>query len=419
MRVGRGNRRRLRGAGLTLGALVLAGVAAACGTSGTPAGSTAGTGSATTAPRAPTGTGASAARANLAGDPTPPPIKHVWYIEFENEGTTQSFGDPAADPYLARTLPALGALLTQYYAVGHDSNDNYIAQISGQAPDQATQDDCGTWTAVTPGAVVPPYDQYSGNGCVYPASAQTLGNQLSDAGKSWTAYLQDMGNDPGRDHTVATSNGPACGHPAVGQVDDTERAVPSDQYAARHEGFMYFTAVTDHEAFCEQHILSFQPLTADLASATKTPAFSWITPNLCSDGHDSPCVTGAPGGFPQIDDFLETWIPKIMASPAYKANGLIIVTFDEGTTDTACCGETAGASASHPNAAEPGMGGPGGGDVGAVLISPFIKPGTVSATAYNHYSTLRSIEDIFGVSHLGDAAMPQVPAFGSDVYTRR
>ncbi len=63
------------------------------------------------------------------------------------------------------------------------------------------------------------------------------------------------------------------------------------------------------------------------------------------------------------------------------------------------------------------MGGPGGGRVGAVLISPFIKPGTVSTVDYNHYSSLRSIEDIFGVSHLGDAQQPQVKSFGLDVYT--
>jgi phosphatidylinositol-3-phosphatase len=63
------------------------------------------------------------------------------------------------------------------------------------------------------------------------------------------------------------------------------------------------------------------------------------------------------------------------------------------------------------------MPGPGGGRVGAVLLSPFIKPGTVSTVDYNHYSSLRSIEDLFGLTHLGDAAMPRVKSFGPDVYT--
>lgn len=64
------------------------------------------------------------------------------------------------------------------------------------------------------------------------------------------------------------------------------------------------------------------------------------------------------------------------------------------------------------------MDGPGGGDVGLVLLSPFIRPGTVSSVDYNHYSALRTIEDIFSLSHLGDAAMPQVKPFGRDVFTR-
>ena len=85
------------------------------------------------------------------GGTQPPPVKHVWYIDLENEGYAQSFGDPAADPYLATTLRSEGALLKNYYAVGHDSLDNYVAQVTGQAPDTATDNDCGVWTKFTPG----------------------------------------------------------------------------------------------------------------------------------------------------------------------------------------------------------------------------------------------------------------------------
>ena len=354
------------------------------------------------------------------GTPAPdqlPPIKHVWVIELENEGTSQSFGDPAADPYLATTLTSEGAYLQNYYAVGHDSLDNYIAQVTGQSPDVATDNDCGTWTRFSPGTVVAqPYHQLVGNGCVYPVSVPTLGNQLSARGYSWVDYNQDMGNDPTRDSTVETSQGPACGHPKTGAPDPTEGAEPADQFADRHEGFMYFKAVTGNQSFCDAHILSFQPLLKDLSSASTTPNFSWISPNLCDDGHDAPCANGDPGGLAQIDSFLSLWVPEIMASPAYK-NGVIMITFDEGSTSTACCGETSGKSPSHPNTAEPGMNGPGGGRVGAVLLSPFIKPGTVSTVDYNHYSMLRSIEDIFHLGHLGDAAMPEVKSFGPDVYT--
>ena len=78
----------------------------------------------------------------------------------------------------------------------------------------------------------------------------------------------------------------------------------------------------------------------------------------------------------------------------------MIITFDEAaTSDTSsCCGEIPG-----PDSPEPGVNGPGGGDVGAVLLSPCIAPGTVSTVPYNHYTMLRSVEDIFGLPHLGYA----------------
>ena len=347
-----------------------------------------------------------------------PQIKHVWVIELENEGLGQSFGDRAADPYLAVTLRHMGGLLQNYYAVGHDSLDNYVAQISGQAPDHATQNDCGVWTKFRPANMIEkPFGQLVGDGCVYPASIPTLGNQLSAAHLTWKAYLQDMGNQPARDHTTMTKQGPACGHPMVGKPDDTEGATAADQYATRHEGFMYFESVIGNQAYCDAHVLSFQPLLKDLSKASTTPSFSWLSPNLCTDGHDAPCADGDPGGLTEINGFLHIWVPEILHSPAYK-NGLIMITFDEGSTSQACCGETPGTSPSHPNAPEPGMSGPGGGKVGALLLSPFIKPGTVSTVDYNHYSMLRTIEDIFGLSHLGDAAMPQVKPFGADVFTK-
>jgi phosphatidylinositol-3-phosphatase len=92
-----------------------------------------------------------------------------------------------------------------------------------------------------------------------------------------------------------------------------------------------------------------------------------------------------------------------------------VITFDEGSDAAACCGGTSGISPSHPNVPRPGKTGSGGGRIGAVLLSPLIRPGTVSTVAYNHYSPLRTIEDIFGLPHLGGAAMPQVRSFGPDV----
>ena len=64
----------------------------------------------------------------------------------------------------------------------------------------------------------------------------------------------------------------------------------------------------------------------------------------------------------------------------------------------------------------PGVTGPGGGRIGAVLVSPLIKPGTVSKTPYNHYALLKSIEDVFGLAHLGYAGQKGLKSFGRDIF---
>jgi hypothetical protein len=123
---------------------------------------------------------------------------------------------------------------------------------------------------------------------------------------------------------------------------------------------------------------------------------------------------GAGSALADIDTFLATWIPKITASPAYKHGGLIEITFDEcdgaQSDSTACCGETAG-----PASPLPGITGPGGGRIGAVLISPFIKPGTRSGRPYNHYSALATDERLLHLSTLGEAATVTT-MFGTDVF---
>jgi hypothetical protein len=154
-------------------------------------------------------------------------------------------------------------------------------------------------------------------------------------------------------------------------------------------------------------------LATDLAVVSKTPKFSFITPNLCNDGHDYPCADpSGPSALANIDSFLETWVPKITASPAFQRDGLLEIVFDEGPNSdaTACCEEMPG-----PGSPSPGITGPGGGRVGAVLLSPFIRPATVTATAYNHYSSLASWETLLGLPRLADAAT--VPStFGADVF---
>jgi phosphatidylinositol-3-phosphatase len=363
----------------------------------------------------------------------PPPIKHVWLIDLENESFGYSFGASGHKlaPYLTKTLVSKGAFLRNYYGIGHDSLDNYVAEISGQSGNYELNEDCGIFTPFVQFGgenfdKFTKYGQLSGGGCVFPKYIDTIAGQLSARHLSWREYAQDMGNNAHRDGTVMTKNGPACGHPRLNAVDLTDSTGPADDsYATRHNPFMYFESVIGRRSYCDSHVLSLKPLAGDLKSVASTPNYSFVTPNTCFDGHDWPkCQNGIPGRLPRIEQFLKTWIPRIMASPAYRQNGLILITFDESGDDSnagACCGELDGLGfddPSHPNMNEVGLYGPGGGRVGAVLLSRYIKPGTVSQHPYNHFSQLRSFEDLFGLKHLGDAQQPQVHAFGADVYTR-
>jgi hypothetical protein len=336
-----------------------------------------------------------------------PAIKHVFVIVLENKGFSQTFGPGSQAPYLSQTLTSQGELLSQYYGIGHNSLDNYLAMISGQAPNLFTQGDCPFYTNVFPGQPTTG-GQVIGQGCVYPASVATVSNQLSAANLTWKGYMEDMGNSATEPAT--------CGHPPLNSFDQTQKARPGDQYAARHDPFVYFHSIIDTPA-CNADVVPLTQLSSDLAAASSTPNYSFITPNLCNDGHDSPCVDGSPGGLPAADAFLKTWVPKITGSPAWGEGSLLAIVFDESASSdsSACCNEQPG-----PNTPSPGLGGgtpgPGGGNTGAVLLSQFVKPGTVNATPYNHYAFLRSVEDIFGLGYLGYAGQAGLQGFGADVY---
>jgi hypothetical protein len=202
---------------------------------------------------------------------------------------------------------------------------------------------------------------------------------------------------------------------------------------------MYFHSIIDSPD-CGQHVVNLNVLVQDLASVRTTPNFALISPNLCNDGHDGSgdgrmrCANGGLGGLASADEFLKTWVPRIIAAPAFRKDGLLIITFDESnftmirSTDPAtgrtftqyvfpgktCCGQQPGPNLAgirpSPVAADSSRNtfvyeGYGGDRVGALLLSPFIRPGSSSDTPYNHYSLLRSLEDVFGLDgYLGYAA---------------
>jgi hypothetical protein len=307
----------------------------------------------------------------------PGKIKHVWLIILENKAYDATFTGLNDNTYLWQTLPSQGALLTNYYGTGHSSLDNYVSLASGQAPEVDDQDDCPAYTAFsgsidTTGSLStnPSYGQFASaagpnaapgtNGCVYPASVPTLFNQLDAAGLSWKGYAQDLGN-PETPSTAAVHSAGVqyCGAPdaTVGPTDGSSTTYPNpsgadatDQYVAKHFPFPWFESILQSGDCNAAHIANlFSPtdgLYHDLQSAATTPAFSWITPNNCSDGHDAVChgnnLSGGfsdpntpnpplnyTGGLHSADLFLEHVVPEIEASPAFKQGGLIDITFDE------------------------------------------------------------------------------------------
>jgi hypothetical protein len=428
---------------------------------------------------APTGQ-ASASTSERGAGYHPPKIGHVWTIILENKSYESTFTGLNQNSYLWKTLPSYGELLRQYYGTGHFSLDNYISLVAGQAPAPADQADCPQYTDVAPGFPAPDGQTYASTGCVYPASVKTIFNQLNQVGKTWKVYAQDMGNDPTREQVY---NCGRPGDPSGAGVVDPGGATPTDQYVPKHNPAPWFHALTDNPKDCQNVVpldgypaapghAAIPSLADDLKSISTTPAFSWISPNNCSDAHDATCkgdnLSGDPtnkqGGLYAADLFLKKWIPTIMASPAFQKDGEIQVIFDEAFppykmygnsiadnqyagdaslgTDSAtgnpvqaeantaqsvvaCCNELPG-----PNTTQPGDQAfgqdttPGGGITGAVFISRFIQPGSISDQPYNHYSWLRSMEDLFGIhtggtdgkGHLGYAAEDGLRSFGPDVY---
>ena len=399
-----------------------------------------------------------------------PKVGHVWTIILENKSYEATFTGLNQNDYLWKTLPSYGLLLRQYYGTGHFSLDNYISLVGGQSPAPANQNDCPTYVDAKPATKAADGQVNVSSGCVYPASVPTLFNQLDQARVPWKIYAQDMGNTPGREDPYHCG---IPGSPSGAGVPDPAGATAADQYVAKHNPAPWFHSVIDNPADCRNVVpLNGLPAAAghpavnslaqDLASEKTTPQFSWISPNNCSDAHDATCkgdnLSGDPnnhqGGLYAADIFLKKVVPQIMASPAFQKDGMIQVIFDEAfppykmygnsiadftgnattalntPTDTAqsvvaCCNELPG-----PNTTQPGFQAfgqdttPGGGITGAVFISRYITPGSVSDQPYNHYSWLRSMEDLFGIAkggsdgdgHLGFAGAGGLRPFGADVY---
>jgi hypothetical protein len=298
-------------------------------------------------------------------------IKHVFVVSLASSGYEAAFGSAPQMPYLATTLRPQGDLLSEYSLLDQAALPNSVAAISGQPPTPETKSDCPDYGA-----------------CVYSAETLTLADQLGLAQFSWRAYMEGM-VDP---ETDQPGN---CVYPQPGSPPETAQG----DYAVRLNPFAYFHSLLDL-GDCASDDVPFTELEKDLKKVDSTPNYSYVSPNLCDAGISGQCPPGAPDGAAAADAFLATLVPKILASPAYKKDGLLIVTFGQANT-AAPLDPATGAPAAHPL------------KVGTLLVSPFITAGATDAAAYDPYSLLRSTEDLFGLSPLAKAAGTKVKSFGT------
>jgi hypothetical protein len=164
---------------------------------------------------------------------------------------------------------------------------------------------------------------------------------------------------------------------------DTSDAGGSGGYGVRHDPFVYFPQGRKNPA-CGNDVPSGRLLS--MLNSPTPPDFVFYSPSICTDGGgDAACSTIANG-----DHFLARQLPAIMATPWYRERGTIILTWDEGADSdkSGAIGDT-------------------GGHVLTIVISSRTKGAPQDRQYVDTAGILRTIENAYGVSYLGDAARPE------------
>lgn len=259
-----------------------------------------------------------------------PSFTHVFLLMEENHSYSSVIGNSSM-PYL-NSLASQYGLATQYFGDTHPSIGNYFELTTGQI---ITNDDGFTGTV----------------------SSDNVVRDLLAAGKTWKSYAEDL---------------PSVGY-AGGDVYP---------YAKHHNPFTYFTDVINSQNQLN-NLVPFTQFATDIES-DQLPQYSFIIPNMLDDAHD--------GTLSQADNWLQSNIAPLIASPAFQSGGLLIIVFDESfDSDT-----------QH-----------GGGQVPAIVVSPLAKNGYQSTMLYQHQSTCRLLTQGLGLSSFpGDCeTAPQMGEF--------
>lgn len=252
----------------------------------------------------------------------PPNFDHVVVLVLENKEYDAVIGSPDA-PYLNGLANGAG-LATRFYGITHPSLPNYLALLGGST--FGITSDCTSCKA----------------------RGRTLVDQLEAHGITWKAY---MGGMPSACYTGASYG----------------------RYEKKHNPFMYFPSIAGDAARCAM----VQPLTklnSDLKSGG-LPRFAFVSPDMCGDMHDCSVASG--------DLYLSHLIPRILS--ALGNDGVLFVTFDEGSTSAGCCTLAAG------------------GHIATIVAGPAVAGPMTSKVPYDLYSILRTIEEAWGLPLLRNA----------------
>lgn len=305
--------------------------------------------------------------------PPPPAYRHVIWIWFENKALSSVIGNAAA-PFVTRLATEQCAYSARWMDDVVDTQvGTYVAATAGANCDSGTLralappgDRCVTIDDPPPATCVD-------TTCHATVATTSIFEELQHAGKSWRAYEEGMprncsaayfrrGYDVEHNPPMLFSHirvGGAWGAPTCSRFD------------------LGFPTTVCNGVRCAIQDRD-NPLARDLRTGD-LPAFSFVTPNLCGDMHDScpPYASKVTNG----DQWLAAWIPRITGSPAYRdGSTAVFVMWDEGA------GGTFGTAT--PN----------------VIVAPSVVPGTVVHAVVNNVAALRATETMLGVPLLGCAS---------------
>ena len=259
---------------------------------------------------------AAAAASTSTTTSTVPAFDHVFTILMENHSYNEIVGNSQA-PYINSLVSKYG-VASNYHAVTHPSLPNYLAITGGSTFGVTT--DCTSCFQSQPNIAV---------------------DRIEASGRTWKAYEESM--------------------PSACFVGD------SGEYVQKHNPFIYYDDVRLNTTECNKDV-PYTALAGDLASASTTPNYVFITPNLIDDMHD--------GTIAQGDTWLANNLPAILNSPAYTTqNSVLDIVWDEDDS-------------SQSN------------QVASIIINSAVTPGYHSMAAYTHYSWLKTIETAWGLAPL-------------------